>query len=944
MSRGISNQGYSQLHLPPVLEPEVDAWSKQGWPGVTQTTHDLLSYWFNRDEETQEKFYVCQQRAIETVIYCHEILRVKTLAQLYERLSPEALFQHLPLKEEVESISFPKYCLKMATGTGKTWVLAALLVWHYFNSLRGEHPGWYSNRFLVVAPGHEVLNRLLDSFKGKRDLKTGQRNPATSDYAKLLFMPEGAHWRDQFHLDIYEPSDVRANTSPPDGPFVLLTNWQQFRLSEGASSLWEQWTGEDVEEQPRGEVIADFLSEFPDLVVMNDEAHHVHGKKTIRDEELVWRCFMSYLYGRLTDKHPKERVLFAQVDFSATPFYGSGTNREYFPHIVYDFDLVQAMREMLVKQLFLEERQSIAGERLEDLDFRAERTEAEGRRRGEIKSLSPGQKLMLDIGRYKLEQLTKEFRERGIARKPVMMVLAEETDVALLVEEYFATIADEHGKPYDQSQVMRIHTPDKEARFTDADLERARKRLDAIDDDNDPLRVVISVLMLREGFDKTNICVIVVLRATEADLLLEQIVGRGLRLMFPEYRYPEFWDAKVEAFQDLRRRRMPSNSLDFLFIVEHPRFRAFYDQLRQQGYLIGGGDTSKTRVTGDLIPVDAAANRIPAYDIAWPVQIFEQGKLPDLNQIDISSLPKYPSDFEQLKQMLAKLAISDTHIDTGTRARTWKLDNQYFDFSFFLRQASHAIATAGKGSPILTAKHADIAALVDDYVSTHLFGKQIDFSLSENYHVLNFTLVFDHVVQHLRHAILTACEQAQYSVRQGVWQKLSELKRIMVRESRSIETDKCIYPRQSYSAIGGGFERDFMLEILNTSPEVRAFAKPTRKHGLIIEYRDPDGITRPYEVDFVVRTGESIHLVETKADKDLYTPSVALKARAAQAWCESASGIPPLKDLPQPANWEYLLLSEGLFKANRGLAFEALVPLCRGLRDKVIAQQQGKLF
>lgn len=210
--------------------------------------------------------------------------------------------------------------------------------------------------------------------------------------------------------------------------------------------------------------------------------------------------------------------------------------------------------------------------------------------------------------------------------------------------------------------------------------------------------------------------------------------------------------------------------------------------------------------------------------------------------------------------------------------------------------------------------------------------------------MLNFTLVFDHVIQHMRRAILTACEQAQYSVRQGVWQRLSDLKRIMVREARSVETDRCIYPRQGYSAIGGGFERDFMMEILNTSPEVKAFAKPTRKHGPTIEYRDPDGITRPYEIDFVVRTDGAIYLVETKADKDLYTPSVALKARAAQAWCESASGIPAPEDISQPAQWEYLILSEGLFKANRGVSFEALVPLCRALRERVIAQQQGKLF
>jgi len=159
MPRGISNVGYAQLYLPPVLEPEVDAWSKQGWTGVTQTSHDLLSYWFNRDGGTQERFYFCQQRAIETVIYCHEVLCIRTLRELYERLAPKALLEHLPLKDEVESIPFPKYSLKMATGTGKTWVLAALLVWQYFNSLSGEHRGWYSKR-LHLALDYRPPNEL----------------------------------------------------------------------------------------------------------------------------------------------------------------------------------------------------------------------------------------------------------------------------------------------------------------------------------------------------------------------------------------------------------------------------------------------------------------------------------------------------------------------------------------------------------------------------------------------------------------------------------------------------------------------------------------------------------------------------------------------------------------------------------------------------------------
>lgn len=941
-----NNEAFSQMYLAKTIQGDIDGWIKQGWNGVTKTTLELFNYWFNREEDSGECFYPCQKRAIETIVYCHEILKPKDLQELFERVEPDALYQHLPLKQEVDIIPFPKYALKMATGSGKTWVLAALLVWQYFNKLNNEK-GNYSYRFLVVTPGHEVLNRLLDSFKGKRDPKTGNRNPEKSDYKRNLFMPEGGHWRDRFHWALFEPDDVKANTTPPDGPFVYITNWQQFRLKSVSQNLWAQYTGEDVEEMPRGEVILDFLSQYPDLMVMNDEAHHVHGKKAATGEELVWRQFMNILYQRIKERHPDDLGPFIQIDYSATPFYGSGEKREYFPHIVYNYELKTAMQDMLVKQLFLEERQSIGGESLEDLDFRADRYEPEGgHRRGEIKSLSAGQKLLLEIGRLKLEQLSKEFKQKVLGKKPVMMVLCEDTAVADLTKDHFATLTDENGNYYDENRLMVIHSDLTESKHGTT-LDDARKRLDKIDFDDDPLRVVISVLMLREGFDKNNICVTVVLRASEADLLLEQIVGRGLRLMFPGYEFPELQDAKKEAFLEIRNDKKPSNSLDFLFVVEHPRFRVFYESLKQQGYMIGSGDTSGTTSTGDIIPVDAITERIKDYDIAWPIQIFDEGRMPELSQIDIKTLPKYPfdmhnSNFSKLKQYVGKLIIQETHVETGKKTKTWKLDNEYFDYSHFLRQASRAVATRGKTS-IITAKQAEIAQLIDDFTSDYCFGESIDFTKQENYSVLNYILVFDHIVQTIHRAIVKLIEGYKYEVK-GVWGKLSEVPRIMVRESKSIETNKSIYPRVGYQIKGGGFERDFMLKVLNPSVEVLSFAKLDRRHRLKITYRDHTGILRNYEVDFIVKTQDRIYLVETKADRDIDTPNVAVKARAAVAWCEQASAVSPPSEYKQSQVWEYITLSEGLFKNNQGLGFEALEPLCRGLRDRIIAQAESKLF
>lgn len=925
----------SQLLLSERLKGEVDSWEQEGWPGVTGTTYELLRYWFTRDENTPERFFECQKKAVETIVYCHEILQVQNLEQLYQRVAPDLLLRSQAILDEVRDVDFPKYCLKMATGSGKTWVLLALLVWQYFNKSNGEVPNgakgeskdWYSQHCVIVAPGREVLNRLLDAMKGHRDPEHNSRDPNTADIRKPLFVPEA--WRNKFNIQILEPFDVRPNTPPPEGPFAFLTNWQQFVLRKDDESLWEQMTGAEIGEQPRGDFLLDYFASYSDLVVMNDEAHHLHMTKGEVQEELVWRKFIRRLRERIAAYHGKATGTFVQYDFSATPFFGSGRKRTFFLHIVYDYDLIHAMRDMLVKQLFLEKRLALS---TDSLDFRARRKEAEsGERTSEIIGLSQGQLILLEIGRRKLEALAEEFRSKGIDKKPVMMVLCEETEVAGLVTKHFRTVVDEKGVPYDEKCVLQIHTD-----LGETELEAARKRLDLIDDNKDPLNVVVSVLMLREGFDRKNIAVIVVLRATDSDLLLEQIVGRGLRLMFPPEAHEAIWQAKVDSIEEIKRNRVPSSSFDFLFIVEHPRFENFYQRLREEGYLISEGDSSKAKVTGDLLAVDAVPSRIPEFDISWPIQVFDQGTFPDLAEIDVSKLPRYSmlTTFAQLKEGLGKLIIQEMHYPTGKRTKTWKFETNVFSYEFFLARAAHAISEAGK-TPVLSGHLADIAQLVDEYVSKHLFGEEINFGDSSNCQVLNYPVIFDFIVEQVRKAILLELGDIHYQAT-GRWRKLSDLTRLLLRERTSVETWKSIYSRQGFASKGGGFERDFMLDTLEQSAEVLAYSKLDRRHALLIPYRDEYGILRDYEVDFLVKTPARIYLVETKADKDLEDPTVLLKAKAARSWCETASGLATPDGFVQSAKWDYLVLSEGLFKANRGLGFEAFVPLCREQRDRMI--------
>lgn len=924
--------------IPNLLEGEVEGWRNTGWHGVTRTTLELLSYWFEEDREGPQ-FHLCQKEAIEAIIYCHEILGVQNPYQLYQKFSSDnseiaKLSRSKVLQDELNPITFPKYCLKMATGSGKTWVLNALMIWHYFNAINGERPGLFTNRFLIVTPGKEVQKRILDSV----------RLGGEADINKSLFMPSGMRWRDRFYFELYEPSDFRENLTLTDDAFVVVTNWQQFRFSNDDPSLWEELVGER-EEIPKAEIIADLLTEYPDICVLNDEAHHVHANKkpnpkSKKNEELIWRRFMTFLHKRQSEQHEEaEYRVFQQIDFSATPFYGSGDKKDYFPHIVYDYDLARASADMLVKQLFLEQRQ---GTNLEELDFRAEREPTKGRKQGKILGLSPGQKIMLEIGKSKLEQLTEEFSADGINRKPVMLVLAEETEVADLVGEHFNTLANNDGNYYNSDRVVVYHSNLKKAEYSAAET-----KLNEIDDDSKKLQVVVSVLSVREGFDRNNICVIVMLRASEADLLLEQIVGRGLRLMFPAYKpeYQQIQELKQEARQQLLDREAPGNAFDCLFLVEHPKFKNFYENyLREQGYAIASGDSSGQIATGDLITVDAETERIAKYNISWAIQVFDDAPVPNLNEIDVDKISDYSIAFELLKKISKKTTITDVHVETETKAKTWELENEYFDYSYLLQKIAREI-TQSKKTKHLSCLSAEIAALADEYISRRLFKQEIDFTDPDNYLVFQGVSgqeLINFVQKQIQAAIAKATEDLEYQPG-AVWRSLADVPRLLIRQKNMVTVQRCIYPYQAVQSNKGGFERQVINKILNPSPEVLAFAKLDRKHDLAIAWRDERGIQRKYEPDFVVKTADKMFVFEAKGDHLINHHSTALKAKAAVAWCKSASRVPPPEDVNQPQAWEYIILKQSVFNANEGASFQALLPIMRQETLSLVASLRGEL-
>lgn len=601
---------------------------------VTPTTAELLRWWFLEDicQTRRFNFHAGQKQAILNSIVAHEVLAVGSLQALYRTLAPEALMTGDVLNEVAQDKhQHPKYCLKMATGTGKTWVLQALLVWQLLNAnaarAHGAVDARFTRNFLIVAPGLIVYDRLLDAFCGK--LQGGQRDFSTSDVTRYaeLFIPDGQR-ETAFGF-------VRGNVCAKEeiglkitgNGLLAITNWHL--LSEvdetvdpeietpGASLLPEQVvagvlplapgksTGNALDvldrRYARGGVL-DYLSDLTDLLVFNDEAHHIHEvKKAGEATEVEWQKSLSRI---AASKGPR----FVQLDFSATPYndVGSGKHKRkvYFPHIIVDFDLKAAMGSGLVKSLVLDQRKELGALPLE---FKAERDE-DGN-----PTLSEGQRVMLRAGLAKLKRLEADFATVDPARHPKMLIVCEDTTVSPLVTKFFV---EDCGLAEDE--VLAVDSG-KKAELGEKDWAPVRERLFDVDRHARP-RIIVSVLMLREGFDVNNICVIVPLRASQAQILLEQTIGRGLRLM---WRDAEYDDLKRENRDRIKSGQEPHSLIDVLSIIEHPAFKSFYDELMAEGLAgITSEESDTTNTAGDLISV-GLREAYETFDFAFPFILCE---------------------------------------------------------------------------------------------------------------------------------------------------------------------------------------------------------------------------------------------------------------------------------------------------------------------------------
>jgi type III restriction enzyme len=831
----------------PALREAVKAWTAGGYKGVTDTTRILLNHWFHTDHRLRTglpfKYHASQQEAMETLIFVWEFEKVRTRKGLLERYAQDLRDLRLPPYDE-----FARYCIKMATGSGKTKVMALAVAWQFLNAMReGKNVAEdYAKTFLVLAPNVIVLERLKTDFTGGRIFKNDPIVPREL----------GIFWDD---FDCVMRGD--AEKAHAQGT-LFLTNIQQFyeRPDRSGEDEPEEMTAILGPKPPAKKLETD---DFGDrialragkLLVINDEAHHTH------DEESEWNKVIRRLHGKTP--------IASQLDFSATPRFEKGA---IFPWTISDYPLKQAIVDGIVKR---------------PVKGLAKVAEA----KSDHASVRYRAYLTAGVERW------REYREqlKSLKKKPILFLMLNSTDEADDVAEWLRTnYPSEFGG--DCTQV--IHTKNN-GDIKESDLDEARKAVREVDSDDSPINAIVSVLMLREGWDVQNVTVVVGLRpyTAKANILPEQAIGRGLRLMF---------------------RGNPSGYTERVDIIGNKKFLDFVDdlekleELKLDTFEIG---KDKLRII-TIMPLEGRKE----FDIGLPVLT------PSL--VRKKSLAEEIAGLDVMGFQSIVLPMSDD----DPRSKTFTYEGydiitlkKEFEREYTIPEPQTAqevigyyarrIAEAVK----LPAQFAVLAPKVREFFEQKAFGHPAD--LSDRAVVKAMSTAVAHYVcvdvfkkslqaltieeqkpQLMEPArMLSACQPFPWS--RPVW-----------------EGQKCVF---NLVPCDNDFEREF-AKFLDNAADVMAFAKLPRAFGFTVEYTDTAMNLRNYEPDFAAVDKSGTHwLLETKGQENV---DVRRKDAAAKRWCENASKL-------TDRQWRYAKVPQKEFETLQPARLADLAALVPALVD-----------
>jgi type III restriction enzyme len=874
----------SKIAVAQTLRSYVKSWREADYPGASDTTRELLHHWFGRDHLIEAsgglcvpfRYYFCQREAMETLIYLYEVRGIRSLTPLVGEFGgPSAETAALGVNPDDDR--WAKYAFKLATGAGKTKVMSLAIVWSYFHALR-ESNSPMAKHFAVIAPNLTVFERL------KRDFKPAEGGKDIFDNDPLIPIA----WRGDWNMSVVLQDEASGAAA---GGTLYLTNIHRLYDRERRKNEAEtyDWVGPMVSRAKALDTGAELrkrITSHERVMVLNDEAHHLWDPGSAANEAI------SYLHETIASRTGAGLV--AQLDFSATP---KDNNGQMFQHVVCDTPLGEAVDGGIVKTPII------------------------GKGKAWTDRVNPdaSEKYLeqLIVGYERWKKSKEEWAKSG--KKPLLFVMTEDTEAANQIAGRLDTdplFKELNGK------TTNLHTrlkgkvrwiggrkngypvfEENENDISDDDLKALRELSRQIDSDQNPYSCIVSVLMLREGWDVRNVTTIVPLRpySSKANILPEQTLGRGLRRMTP-----------------------PGEAAELVTVVEHPAFVSLYAQeLEQEGLFAETIDVEHIPKTTVTIFPDKEHKDFAVLDIVLPEVSGGFSRTALLEGLTLEDVRKQFARYRPLPLGEVRSEVihyEGRHLITDELVEQMKirlplLENGMGAVSFYREELEHICGLRGT--------HQVLAPLLETFITEMLFTEKLT--------------LFD---QRLLSRISDA------DVRENVRATFVPLilKRTTIKEERRANSaSKSVSLWKPFQATHSAHRpavpakrtlfnlapcnRDLevaMCKFLDLAPDVAAFCKNAGPESLRVDYLSGNGQMAFYTPDFLVRLDDGSYiLTETKGrvDKD-----VPLKARAAVEWCKAAS--------KGKTNWIYLYVPQQTFEAFGDNRLDVLARSCEpALRD-----------
>ncbi|MCY7274088.1 MAG: DEAD/DEAH box helicase family protein, partial [Phormidesmis sp. CAN_BIN44] len=825
------------------------------------------------------RYFFCQREAVETLIYLKEVRRIESLSQIIAEFGgTNAELQALGITETEDAWS--RYAFKLATGAGKTKVMSLCIVWSYFHALR-ESESEMARHFVVIAPNLTVYERLKDDFGNGRVFDTDP-----------LIPPE---WRGDWNLSVVLQDEASGAAT---GGTLYLTNIHRLyeKRKKKAEDEGYAWMGPAVSKSKAldtGAALRDRITTHRHVMILNDEAHHVW------DAGSAWNEAIATLHETILAKSGCKLV--AQLDFSATPKDNKGL---LFKHIVCDTPLGEAVDAGIVKTPLIGQASRKLVEQADDnAAYRWE------------------QHLLLGYERWKASKA--EWEASG--KKPLLFIMCDDTDAADQITQRFNTdplFEQLNGKTINlhtnlkgklkkvgKGNNARYEFVEDEKAISDDDLKALRKLSRELDNNASPYFCIVSVLMLREGWDVRNVTTIVPLRpySSKANILPEQTLGRGLRRMTPA-----------------------GQANELVTVIEHPAFASLYQQeLAQEGLPLEIVDLDRVPATTISIFPDEAHKDVTQLNIQIPTLSAGYRITPKLEGLTIQDVKKAFRPYKPLplgKQGNSEIQYEGRHLFTGEVIQKLQLNLPLLAsgigaVSYYVKQLETICKLRGL--------HPILAPLIQTFLETMLFEPKTNLFDP----ALVARLADSDVGEHLRAVFVplirsrTTTTESRLAAEAPKSLNTWKPYQVTLSERRpALEAAKTLF-----NLVTCNRELEVAVaKFCDRAPDVVAFAKNAGSQCLRVDYLAQGDRLAFYTPDFFVRTLDGhCYLIETKGREDRDVP---LKAKAAIAWCEAAS--------TEQLKWDYLYIRQDVFERMAGDTVAELARACApALQDLLQAEE-----